>query len=296
MEIGNTIEELPEDENNTLKFEMYLSEQPNIELIERFKKQIEYFIQNESIINQLSFNICDKHGNLCLGEFKFDHRMELEWLIVFGLIELTKLYNDLVIKLSDNNGDIILIEAAEHLPSWLESSHSKNRTFVYRGNIHIIPHQIDLKELHQKHQDSSMTISHVAASVIRDLNNDNKIVYGIKKINTLANSAIQSAIKDQLSGLPDIDAWLNKKFKQLDEIVSGKRVVESHNSIEKKFKESLTLNSIRAMNEDDLRTSPFSSRSSSSCSSTCSSDWVTEQEDNVQINYNQHLDDFYVCK
>ncbi|CAO3682847.1 unnamed protein product, partial [Rhizopus stolonifer] len=39
-----------------------------------------------------------------------------------------------VISLSDNDGDVLLIEAALELPSWLDPSNSQNRVYLYGGH------------------------------------------------------------------------------------------------------------------------------------------------------------------
>lgn len=42
----------------------------------------------------------------------------------------------------DNDGEFLLIEAALHLPKWLDSAKedvTDNRVFIFQGNLHIIP-------------------------------------------------------------------------------------------------------------------------------------------------------------
>ncbi|CAO3613443.1 unnamed protein product [Mucor hiemalis] len=46
---------------------------------------------------------------------------------------------EFVISLVDNNGDVLLIEAALELPSWLDPSNSENRVYLHQGQVHIIP-------------------------------------------------------------------------------------------------------------------------------------------------------------
>jgi hypothetical protein len=40
---------------------------------------------------------------------------------------------------SDNDGELLLIEAALALPDWLDPSNSDNRVYIYQGKLHIIP-------------------------------------------------------------------------------------------------------------------------------------------------------------
>uniref|UniRef100_A0A3Q3G063 Ecdysoneless homolog (Drosophila) n=1 Tax=Labrus bergylta TaxID=56723 RepID=A0A3Q3G063_9LABR len=41
--------------------------------------------------------------------------------------------------IEDNDGEFLLIEAADYLPKWLNPDTSENRVFLYRGELHILP-------------------------------------------------------------------------------------------------------------------------------------------------------------
>lgn len=63
---------------------------------------------------------------LC-GRTEYGDSVEDEWVIVWLLRELTKKFPDLWVKLGDNDGEFLLIEAAGSLPAWLESEVADNR-------------------------------------------------------------------------------------------------------------------------------------------------------------------------
>lgn len=235
-----------------INYELHLSSPPDDLLIQKYKKHV-------APIKELNLT---KHSqeNLLFGSHKFDQNIEEEWLIIYLLYELSKFDHDLVIKVHDDDGEILLIEAAEHLPRWLESSKSKNRVFIHAGKLHIIPEHIKLKDL------QSVT------KFIRDMNKPNSC----PMVRTEAEPAIQEAISEQLSGMPDTKAWLSKKYKQLDEIITENSSQETK-KLHTKFKESLSLTAVMAMNDEDLKTSPISTMSSSFASS---SSWLTELDDN----------------
>ena len=73
------------------------------------------------------------------GSTNFGDNIEDEWFIVYLLFSISKQFPDVAITVNDNDGDFLLIEAAEYLPKWLEPDTSKNRVFVYQGKLHIIP-------------------------------------------------------------------------------------------------------------------------------------------------------------
>uniref|UniRef100_UPI00398F3F00 protein ecdysoneless homolog n=1 Tax=Pristiophorus japonicus TaxID=55135 RepID=UPI00398F3F00 len=73
------------------------------------------------------------------GVTNFGDNVDDEWLIVYLIQQVTKEFPDLVASVEDNDGDFLLIEAADYLPKWLNPDTSANRVFFYRGELHIIP-------------------------------------------------------------------------------------------------------------------------------------------------------------
>lgn len=67
--------------------------------------------------------------------------MEDEWLIVYLLRELSKSFPQLWIRLSDSDGEFLLIEAAKVLPKWLSPENDGNRVWIHRGELRMIPLQ-----------------------------------------------------------------------------------------------------------------------------------------------------------
>lgn len=61
------------------------------------------------------------------GRTSFGDSIEDEWVIVYLLRELTKKYKDLWVRVVDSDGEFLLIEAAAHLPAWLEPEVADNR-------------------------------------------------------------------------------------------------------------------------------------------------------------------------
>lgn len=116
----------------------------------------------------------------------FGDNVQDEWFIVFLLFQLTKFDDTLVITVEDNDGDFLLIEAAHHLPKWLEPDTSENRTFLYQGAFHLIPLDQQLFPL-----DATPTIFD-AINFIRE-----------HADRTKCNEKIQNAINDRIKGYPN---------------------------------------------------------------------------------------------
>lgn len=57
----------------------------------------------------------------------FGDNIEDEWFIVHLLLELTKRHTNLIVKVQDNDGDFLMIEAANYLPAWVNPDNTENR-------------------------------------------------------------------------------------------------------------------------------------------------------------------------
>ncbi|KAJ9603647.1 hypothetical protein H2200_011833 [Cladophialophora chaetospira] len=72
------------------------------------------------------------------GRTEYGDSVEDEWVIVWLLRELTKKFDDLWVKLTDSDGEFLLIEASRTLPSWLEPDVAENRVWINAGQLKII--------------------------------------------------------------------------------------------------------------------------------------------------------------
>ncbi|XP_056290946.1 protein ecdysoneless homolog isoform X1 [Pseudoliparis swirei] len=73
------------------------------------------------------------------GSTQFGDNVEDEWFVVYLLQQITEAFPELVASVEDNDGEFLLIEAADYLPKWLSPDTSENRVFLYRGELHILP-------------------------------------------------------------------------------------------------------------------------------------------------------------
>ncbi|XP_044070259.1 protein ecdysoneless homolog [Siniperca chuatsi] len=73
------------------------------------------------------------------GSTQFGDNVEDEWFIVYLLQQITEAFPELAARVEDNDGEFLLIEAADYLPKWLNPDTSENRVFFYRGELHILP-------------------------------------------------------------------------------------------------------------------------------------------------------------
>ncbi|KAK4703798.1 hypothetical protein P7C70_g2422, partial [Phenoliferia sp. Uapishka_3] len=62
-----------------------------------------------------------------------------EWFIVYLLREVTKVWEEAVVEVMDEDGQFLLIEGAEELPKWVTPDNAENRVFIYHSNLHLVP-------------------------------------------------------------------------------------------------------------------------------------------------------------
>lgn len=65
------------------------------------------------------------------GATSFGESVEDEWFIVYILREISIRFPDTAIKVEDNDGQFLLIEAAEALPSWINPDNAENRVRLW---------------------------------------------------------------------------------------------------------------------------------------------------------------------
>ena len=76
--------------------------------------------------------------SLLRGRTEYGDSIEDEWVVVWLLREVSKKFPDLWIKLNDNDGEFLLIEASGTIPTWLEPDIAENRIWVNQGSLKII--------------------------------------------------------------------------------------------------------------------------------------------------------------
>ncbi|KAF9924143.1 hypothetical protein FBU30_005837 [Linnemannia zychae] len=135
------------------------------------------------------------------GQTRFGDSIDDEWVIVYLLREITKRIPGSIAKIQDNDGDFLLIEAANYIPTWLDPENSDNRVFIYQGSLHIIPIPITTHEkktlpttLGTKSRSPKLQD---ALDLIRS--NTSTSTTGSAHISTLANPTIQQAAFAPLS-------------------------------------------------------------------------------------------------
>ncbi|RDX81708.1 Protein ecdysoneless-like protein, partial [Mucuna pruriens] len=115
------------------------------------------------------------------GHLRFGDNLGDEWFAVFLLFHLSLRFPSLSLRVWDSDGDFLLIEAAFHLPRWLNPDTSLHRLFLRNGNFHIVPpNRLPRPSLLD-------SLAFIATS----------------GPDSLASDAIQRAIKKRIDGYPE---------------------------------------------------------------------------------------------
>lgn len=90
-----------------------------------------------------SKQIKDRPLPLCLtsslhGVTSFGDSIADEWAIVYLLRELSKTCKDVWIRITDSDGEFLLVEAALRLPKWLEPGIADHRVWIHAGELRIV--------------------------------------------------------------------------------------------------------------------------------------------------------------
>lgn len=122
------------------------------------------------------------------GISRFGDCVNDEWFMVYLLKIISIQIPESVISLVDNDGDVLLIEAALELPSWLDPSNSQNRVYLHQGKVHIIPLATSPADILQMP---------TAGQLLRQ-----KAIAHVRQRQPIASPSIQHAIQDRIQEYP----------------------------------------------------------------------------------------------
>ncbi|XP_006887606.1 PREDICTED: protein SGT1 isoform X2 [Elephantulus edwardii] len=132
------------------------------------------------------------------GMTKFGDNIEDEWFIVYIIKQITKEFPELIARIEDNDGEFLLIEAADFLPKWLEPDNSTNRVFFHHGELCIIPAP-------RKHAAVSWLPTAVP-TILQALD-----IISTHPEKTVASESIRAAVNKRIRGYPEkIQASLHR--------------------------------------------------------------------------------------
>lgn len=98
--------------------------------------------------------------SLLRGRTEYGDSIEDEWVIVWLLREISNQFDDAWIKVTDNDGEFLLIEASGSLPTWLEPDVAENRVWINGGQLKIIKPASDARSSKRTSEKLSVADAH----------------------------------------------------------------------------------------------------------------------------------------
>ncbi|PKI82633.1 hypothetical protein MVES1_003927 [Malassezia vespertilionis] len=126
------------------------------------------------------------HGTVQIS-MRTNGTVEDEWFMTYILTNLTVSYPGLCVQVEDEDGEFLLIEAADVLPAWVAPANAKNRVWIYDGAMHLIPLQY---KTGGTEQEPVLSIAD-AVRIVRD-----------PQVDTGASQALQDAAFSRLKTYP----------------------------------------------------------------------------------------------
>ena len=91
----------------------------------------------------LSLECLASSGLLCLqGRVSFAENVEDEWLVVWLLRSISSKWSNTACTVVDNDGEFLLIEAAQALPPWVDPQSTAYRVYICQGHLCLIPPEV----------------------------------------------------------------------------------------------------------------------------------------------------------
>ncbi|WVQ62522.1 uncharacterized protein L199_000664 [Kwoniella botswanensis] len=91
-----------------------------------------------------------ENGDKLEGTMRVGDAVDDEWLVVWLLKMISEKWRDIIIGVRDTDGEFLLIEAANELPSWVSPENAENRLWLQGGHLHLIPLSIRSTSLNSK--------------------------------------------------------------------------------------------------------------------------------------------------
>lgn len=138
---------------------------------------------NQMLLND-EHSIKDSMPSHLYGIIHYGDNIEDEWFLVYLLLQLTKEIDGLVARVVDSDGEFLLIEAANFLPTWATPETCEKRVYLFGGKVHIIP-------LNQTNSQDDVEILEALNCVLQE------------PLVTVASYNIQNAISNRTAGYPE---------------------------------------------------------------------------------------------
>ncbi|WFD45104.1 hypothetical protein MPSI1_003781 [Malassezia psittaci] len=117
-------------------------------------------------------------GTMCVM-MRVQGCVEDEWFMTYILRAITEQEPGICVRVEDEDGEFLLVEAAHELPSWVRPENATNRVWIYNGDLHLIPLKYASEITEDGDQHSFLSVSQ-AVALVRDPNVDTKVSHALQ--------------------------------------------------------------------------------------------------------------------
>ncbi|TYJ51770.1 hypothetical protein B9479_007642 [Cryptococcus floricola] len=130
------------------------------------------------------------------GRMRVGDAVDDEWLVVWLLREVSRKWPELIISIRDTDGEFLLIEAANELPSWVSPDNADNRLWLQGAHLHLIP--LSVRSAAAPHQLSDDIDSDPAIHL-----SESDALRAVRTGKYPASKAVEQAVWQRIAGYPD---------------------------------------------------------------------------------------------
>ncbi|KAJ7655173.1 SGT1 protein-domain-containing protein [Mycena polygramma] len=147
----------------------------------------------------------DSEGYFLEGRMRVGDCVDDEWCAVWLLKQVSSKW-DMAISVFDSDGEFLLIEAADALPTWVTPTNSENRVWIFGSQLHIIPlsHVSPPSRKQQRRKLPGRADSDDEGENQEDFISieDSLKILRDESIETLASTDVQNAVWGRTNGYP----------------------------------------------------------------------------------------------
>ncbi|WVO14827.1 hypothetical protein L204_102466 [Cryptococcus depauperatus] len=137
----------------------------------------------------------DQGISMLEGHMRVGDAVDDEWLVVWLLKQVSEKWPEFIISIRDTDGEFLLIEAANELPSWISPDNAENRLWLSNGRLHLLPLTVHSPTPPHQLPDSMDVDSFITLTVSDALE-------AVREGNYFAPEKVEGAVWNRIKGYP----------------------------------------------------------------------------------------------
>eukprot|EP00903_Cladosiphon_okamuranus_P017102 g15757.t1 len=141
------LQERPATEDDYVRYQLFAEDWGSIEHLQQLRESVLQLVESVTtgfIWHREAFTLSvavPSEGDIephLTGKQVFGGNVSDEWLVCYLLFTITSTFTELTARVTDNDGEFLLIEAATTIPPFLSPANSNHRVWVRSGKVHLV--------------------------------------------------------------------------------------------------------------------------------------------------------------